>query len=204
MEPTLNENLTPAPAAHFEPLGKIAWLWMNSPLHERWPVDLQRHFILPPVVLGQYELLERNGMPVAYASWAWVSREVELAYIGDPSHLPLDAWHGGDRLWFIDWVAPFGKRDSMALRSRLALRFHDQVARAIRVKTDRKTARVMEFVGPDCRPDGSGARRLEQYHQETIAALRQRYVAKPLPRHQAVEPRPVDASPAETSLSDER
>ncbi len=172
--PTPESPSSPQP---FEPLGKIAWLWMNSPLHRPWTVDLQRHFILPPVMLGQYELLEREGMPVAYASWAWVSHEVELAYIRNASRLPLDAWHSGQRLWFVDWVAPFGKQDSLTLRSRLARRFHDQVARAIRVKTDRKTARVMEFVGPDRRADGDGARELEAYHQQTIAALREAHPA---------------------------
>ncbi|MGY0194638.1 toxin-activating lysine-acyltransferase [Leptothrix sp. BB-4] len=178
----MQQNLqdTNPPAAPFTALGQIAWLWMHSPLHERWTVDLQRHFILPPVMLGQYELLERDGVPVAYASWAWVSHEVEVAYIGDPGRLPPGAWRSGERLWFVDWVAPFGKRDSLALRTRLALRFHDQVARAIRVKTDRKTARVMEFVGPDRRPDGVGSRQLDQYHRQTIEALRQRHPSRQL------------------------
>lgn len=181
MKPTMNDTSSASsavamrPTAHFEPLGKIAWLWMNSPLHERWTVDLQRHFILPPVVLGQYELLEREGMPVAYASWAWVSHDVEMSYIGDPSRLPLNAWNSGQRLWFVDWVAPFGKQDSLALRTRLAARFADQVARAIRVKRDRTSARVMEFIGPACREGGEGARRLQGYHEQAISALRQRY-----------------------------
>ena len=181
-------SVTPAPAATggsttaFAALGKIAWLWMNSPLHERWTVDLQRHFILPPVVLGQYELIERDGMPVAYASWARVSHEAEVAYIGNASHLPLEHWNSGDRLWFVDWVAPFGRRDSMTLRSLLAQRFRDQVARAIRVKTDRQTARVMEFVGPDRREDGSGSRELGQLHDQAIAALRLRHPARQMPR----------------------
>lgn len=164
-----------SPPTPFEPLGKIAWLWMNSPLHEHWTVELQRHFIVPPVTLGQYELLERDGRPVAYASWAWVSPEVEIGYIANASHLPLSAWTSGERLWFVDWVAPFGKQDSLALRSRLARRFHDQVARAIRVKRDRTSARVMEFVGPGCRADGEGASRLQTYHAQTVAELRRRY-----------------------------
>ena len=174
-------------------LGKIAWLWMHSPLHERWPVALQRQFIVPPVLLGQYELLERDGLPVAYASWALVSHAVELDYIANASHLPLQDWHSGSRLWFVDWVAPFGKRDSLALRSRLAQRFAGQVARAIRVKSDRRTARVMEFIGPDRRSDGSGARELAHLHGQAIAALCERLPARRLSRDDgSPEPAPQD------------
>lgn len=44
----------PVLADKFTILGKLAWLWMNSPLHRDWPVELLSRFALPPIELGQY------------------------------------------------------------------------------------------------------------------------------------------------------
>lgn len=133
----------------FDILGRLTWLWMNSPLHNDWPIYLLSRFALPPIELNQYLLLERDGMPVAYCSWAFITAETEKQYILNPSELNLSNWHGGDRLWFIDWVAPFAKRDSFSLRTALAKKFPNEVARAIRVKKGSERGRVMEFKGKD-------------------------------------------------------
>jgi cytolysin-activating lysine-acyltransferase len=144
-----SQHTAPAPAADkFAVLGKLAWLWMNSPLHRDWTVDLLSGFALPPIELGQYLLLERDGMPVAYCSWAHLSSRAEAAYMLDASHIALADWNGGDHLWFVDWVAPFGKADSWEMKKQLEEKFPTSVARAIRVKRGGRTARVMEFRGP--------------------------------------------------------
>lgn len=143
-----SQHTAPAPAADkFAVLGKLAWLWMNSPLHRDWTVDLLSGFALPPIELGQYLLLERDGMPVAYCSWAHLSSRAEAAYMLDASHIALADWNGGDHLWFVDWVAPFGKADSWEMKKQLQEKFPTSVARAIRVKRDKRAARVMEFRG---------------------------------------------------------
>jgi len=139
----------PVLADKFTILGKLAWLWMNSPLHRDWPVELLSRFALPPIELGQYLLLEREGMPIAYCSWAHLDSRAEADYMLDASHIALADWKGGDHLWFVDWVAPFGKADSLELKSRLADKFPTSVARAIRVKRGSRTGRVMEFRGRD-------------------------------------------------------
>lgn len=134
-------------------LGKLTWLWMNSPLHREWQVEIATRFLLPPIVLDQIHILERDGMPVAYCSWAWMSEQAEIRYLLNASNIPLSDWQSGDRLWFADWVAPFGAADSWALRSRMAARFPQEVARAIRVKRGKTKARVMEFKGPGLSKD---------------------------------------------------
>lgn len=145
----MTQDCTPMPADKFTVLGKLAWLWMNSPLHQHWDVNLLSSFALPPIELGQYLLLERDGMPVAYCSWAHLDGRAEAAYMLNASHIALADWNGGDHLWFVDWVAPFGKADSFELKNRLADRFPTSVARAIRVKQGSRTGRVMEFRGRD-------------------------------------------------------
>ena len=127
--------------------GKISWLWSNSDLHRHWTVNKKAAFVLPAIINGQYMIIEQDGYPVAYCSWAWLDRETEEKYIINPSVLDPDSWNCGDRLWFIDWMSPFSTRHTWALRNALAKKFPDDVARALRVKPDSKTSRVASFAG---------------------------------------------------------
>jgi len=178
-----------APADKFTILGKLAWLWMNSPLQRDWPVELLSRFALPPIELGQYLLLEREGMPVAYCSWAHLDSRAEAAYMLDASNIALADWKGGDHLWFVDWVAPFGKADSLELKNRLADKFPTSVARAIRVKRGSRTGHVMEFRGRDV--DRQAARELLaqqgadflQVLQARKARIEPRNAARATPAH---------------------
>jgi len=170
----------------YDVLGKLAWLWMNSPLHRDWPMDLLTRFALPPVELGQYLLLERGGLPVAYCSWAHLSSQAEAAYMLNAANIPLADWNGGDHLWFVDWVAPFSKADSWEMKRQLQEKFPTSVARAIRVKRGSKAARVMEFKGPQA--DRQAARDLlSRQFRDFIKALE---AQKP----QALMPHSVEAA----------
>ena len=165
----MNSMSFPGPA-QFELLGKLAWLWMSSPLQHEWTMALAARFLLPPIALGQVQLLERDGVPVAYCSWAWLSAEAECRYLLDASSISAADWRGGDRLWFPDWVAPFGAADSLALRQAMAQRFPNEVARALRVKRGRKHARVMQFRGSRV-PPHEARERFMAYHESFIASL---------------------------------
>lgn len=157
-------------ASQFETLGKLAWLWMNSPLQRQWAFGSGARFLLPAVQLGQFELLERDGMPVAYCSWAWMDAPTELRYVRQLAGLAWPDWRSGDRLWIVDWVAPFGAGDSFALRRRMQERFPDHVARAVRVKRGHGRAHVMEFHGPGLEVDIARAR-LQDCHAEFLAEM---------------------------------
>lgn len=150
-------------------LGKLSWLWMNSSLHREWTVDMAARFLLPPISLNQIEIIERDGMPVAYCSWAWLGEQAEVCYVLKPSEIKENDWNCGDRLWFVDWVAPFAAADSWQLRSLMAERFPDEVARAIRVKRDSTRARVMEFKGSRL-PAATGRERLKRYYDDFLRA----------------------------------
>lgn len=156
---------TPARPERFDELGKLCWLWMNSPLQLEWNLDAATRFLLPPVELRQFHLIERDGLPVAYCSWAWLTAQAECAYMLNPAVIKLEDWQGGDRLWFVDWVAPFSARDSWDLRSAMKERFPQEVARAIRVRRDGAKARVMEFRGAALEPEIARAR-LQTYYTE--------------------------------------
>ena len=162
---------------YFDDLGKISWLWMSSPLQRDWTMQLGARFLLPAIAAGQFHVIERDGAPVAYCSWAWLSAEAEAAYMIDPSKVLANDWQSGDRLWFVDWVAPFAATDSWNLRRAMMQRFPHEVARAIRVKREKNKARVMEFKGP--RLDSAVARaRLKNYYEDFLRLVRQRGRAK--------------------------
>jgi cytolysin-activating lysine-acyltransferase len=156
----------------FDLLGKIAWLWMNSPLHTDWTMHLAARFLIPAIESRQLHVIERDGMPVAYCSWAWLSAEAERAYLIDPSTVLAYDWRSGERLWFIDWVAPFGAADSWQLRRAMMERFPNEVARAIRVKREKTKARVMEFKGPALN-SGVAHARLKNYYDDFAFFARQ-------------------------------
>ena len=139
---------------NFVQLGQISWLWMNSKLHEDWSTRLMSRNTIPPISLGQYEILHGNdGIPVAYASWAYFSEDAELRYIRDPSLIRLEDWNSGDRLWFVDYVSPFSVKHTLALKSVLRERFSDRFARGLRVTPGGKTGRVLTYFGENV-PEG--------------------------------------------------
>lgn len=158
----------------FSAVGKIAWLWMNSPLHRPWTVDLLSRFVLPAIESDQYLLIEKDGFPVAYCSWAFLTQNAEVKYLIDPSHISAQDWVGGDRLWFVDWVAPFSSADSIAMKNQLVEMFPHSLARAIRVKRDKTNARVMEFRGRQLEANEATAL-LNQYYAEFLATGKQKF-----------------------------
>ncbi|WP_449632593.1 toxin-activating lysine-acyltransferase [Rahnella aceris] len=111
-------------------LGNVVWLWMHSSLHAKTPVIALKDVLLPAIKHSQFVLATENGKPVFYLSWATFSARAEARYIkNDVMHLDADEWHSGDRLWFIDWVAPFGHTRQMSLW--LRQRFHRQCVRTL-------------------------------------------------------------------------
>lgn len=158
---------------NFSVLGKMAWLWMSSPLHKPWTVDLLSQFTLPAIESNQYLLIERDGFPVAYCSWAFLDQNTEVKYMINPSHIRAEDWTGGDRLWFVDWVAPFSRHDSIAMKNQLIEMFPHSLARAIRVKRCKTNARVMEFRGRKLAPDEANAL-LNKYYGDFLAIVKQK------------------------------
>lgn len=88
--------------------GQVVWLTMRSPLHQNWLLaDIER-FIVPPLLFGQFKLYCDKERPRAFVSWAFFNAEAEARYLAEDSRLELDDWRSGDRLWMIDFIAPFG------------------------------------------------------------------------------------------------
>lgn len=90
-------------------LGAMAWLMAHAEYHSRWNCHDVNTDIVPPVVLGQFQLYHTEaGEPVGFATWAFVSEEVKDALINRSRPMQFDDWRSGDLLMFNDFVAPFG------------------------------------------------------------------------------------------------
>jgi cytolysin-activating lysine-acyltransferase len=154
----------------FLTFGKISWLWSNSNLHRDWSVNQKMIFVLPPIASEQFAIVESDGYPVAYCSWAWFDQETEEKYILNPSVLDPDSWNSGDRLWFIDWISPFSSKYTWALRNELAKKFPNEVARGLRVKKGNKTGKIITFSGVAL-TKMEGRMKKHQYFKDMVEGL---------------------------------
>jgi len=122
----------PAPT-NMSMLGEVVWLMAHSELHRDWPIASIFQWVVPALMHKQCRLYRRDGRPVAYVAWAYLSQEVEEAYVLNPKSLQPKDWKSGDRGWLIDWIAPFGDNASVMQDLREGV-FKDEVGRALRVK----------------------------------------------------------------------
>lgn len=92
-----------------EAFGAAVWLWMQSDAHRDIPLEVLNSLLLPAIGYRQFILGSVKGQPVFYLSWAMFDEDAEHRYLhSHPSTLPETDWDSGDRMWIIDWIAPFG------------------------------------------------------------------------------------------------
>lgn len=129
-------------------LGEMVWLYSHSKLHEKWQISSIHRWLLPALETKQFRIYHRGTKPVGFVSWAWLNESVETAYVLNTSSLRPNSWRSGDRLWFIDLVAPFGDATAICrdLRNKV---FPDDVGRFLRAKQSDDTLRIMYVHGKD-------------------------------------------------------
>lgn len=126
--------------------GEVAWLFARSPLHYEMPVRKLEQWAFPPIVLQQFRLYRREGRPVAFFSWAFLSEAVEKKYALSPQSLEPGEWRSGERLWIIDFIAPFGDT-ARVMRDLRETVFPNDVGRALRPFHNKNELRVIYFHG---------------------------------------------------------
>jgi len=91
-----------------------------------WRMASLQAFLEPPARLGQIEfLMNSHGQPRAFATWAFLTEEVEADLARDPARvLELEEWNEGTRLWIMDVVAPAGGATSLLLGLKRRLNSH--------------------------------------------------------------------------------
>jgi len=134
-------------------LGSAIWLWMHSRQHRDAPLHTLSVLLLPAIKRRQFILAAEAGRPVFYLAWANFSREAEQRYLGNsPLCMPEQDWDSGERMWILDWVAPFGHTRAM---SRLVLRhlFPNRLMRALYHRGEERGLRIKTFRGSAVPPE---------------------------------------------------
>lgn len=90
-------------------IGEITTLMMYSKVHSKFMVLDIPDIILPPIHLNQFRIYrDRNKKPIGFVSWANFDDKTERKYINGYILRSLEEWNSGDRLFFTDFIAPFG------------------------------------------------------------------------------------------------
>lgn len=88
------------------PLASAVALMAASPRHRHLFIGDLEWALMPPIALKQFRIFAQDSRPLAYASWAFVSDEVEARFKTGVTKLKPNEWKSGDRCWLIDLVAP--------------------------------------------------------------------------------------------------
>jgi len=89
------------------------WLMQRSPRHRHLFISDLEWALLPPMALKQFRLFHKNGMPLAFATWAFVSDEVEARLKEGQMRLKPDEWKSGENCWLVDVVTPRGTEQAI-------------------------------------------------------------------------------------------
>lgn len=129
-----------------EVLGSAVWLWMHSASHRNAPVHALTTLLLPAIKRRQFVLASEHGKPVFFLTWARLSPEAERRYLANPPiTMPEDDWGSGDRMWILDWIAPFGHtRTARHLTTKL---FATHCFRSLYHRGNTRGLRVKDFHG---------------------------------------------------------
>lgn len=125
-------------------VGQVAALMQQSPLHRHFFLGDLDWVVVPSVLLKQFRIFQQDGRPVAYASWAYLSEETEERLIKGGKKLRPDEWKGGDKLWLIDLVAPFGGEKEIVQELREKV-FKGEKVRAVQPAPDGSGLAVVEW-----------------------------------------------------------
>jgi len=132
-----------------------------SDYHGNFPVGGYLNVeILPPVLRGQAHFhLAKEGIPLAMVTWAWLNSEVEREVLSTGRALEADEWKCGDRLFFNDWVVPFGHNREVMWHLRRNV--FPEISRASGVRRNRdgsvrRVGRCARTVRRDRQQVGSG------------------------------------------------
>lgn len=157
----------------YQASGKIASLWAKSNLHSSWSLESFEKFVYPPLLNRQFLLLEtKEGIPLAYVSWAFMSVEVEARYLSNPAEFYGDDWRSGDRLWIMDFVSPviYGRQPILEVKQKIKNEiFPNAVARSLSVRKGRDRSKIVRWVGANVTLDRS--QELFAFYRESVKEL---------------------------------
>lgn len=134
-------------------LGSAAWLWMHSASHRDLPMHTLPVLLLPAIKNRQFLIGFEDGRPAFYLSWANLSVDAERRYLAsNPLLMPQTDWNSGDRMWVLDWIAPFG-HTAQARRAVMKQLLANRLWRSLYHRGNERGMRVKTFRGAAVMPE---------------------------------------------------
>ncbi len=123
----------------------------DKTIYRWWNMLDVYNYLIPPVSLGQFRIwFDEEGEPIAFMTWAFMSKEVE-GYFLKHDAMPeddIEAWNSGDRLWGMELVAPFGGANHYVRDVWKNVLPDYAYGRVIRRREDNKICRYGQFFNP--------------------------------------------------------
>ena len=124
----------------------VLFLSQHSSLHAQYPVAMLDRRIDPSLPLGQFHYYtDRDGMPVAFCNWVWLTRRVLEEVMVSGRDLEPHEFNCGALPFFYEFIAPFGHCRAVVRGLRELSCFKGRRIPAIRGETDYAVPRVKYF-----------------------------------------------------------
>ncbi|MBB5517111.1 hemolysin-activating ACP:hemolysin acyltransferase [Rubricella aquisinus] len=109
----------PTAADKIHVAGGVLYLCSHAEIQRDYTVGQLIEQVLPAIETGQFRYYEReDGEPIAFVAWANTTEEGLRKLKRGASLVGPEDWTGGDRLVFVELIAPFGHvrdvRDDLA------------------------------------------------------------------------------------------
>ena len=101
-----------------EALGKIVWLMGHSRQHHVYRVQDCFRVMIPAIASQNFRIWEGKKHPLGFMTWAWLNEENHQKYLKGQKIIESHDFKGGDNLWLIDIVCPFGDVRSLMSEGR--------------------------------------------------------------------------------------
>jgi len=101
-----------------EALGKIVWLMGHSRQHHVYRVQDCFRVMIPAIASKNFRIWEGKKHPLGFMTWAWLNEENHQKYLKGQKIIESHDFKGGDNLWLIDIVCPFGDVRSLMSEGR--------------------------------------------------------------------------------------
>lgn len=96
--------------------GEIVWLLSQSKPHLDLTVQDMNWLVMPSIHRHQFQIFREGERPVGVALWALLDdageRKITKGFRSPYTKLEDAEWSAGDRLWLIEFVAPFSTTDN--------------------------------------------------------------------------------------------
>ncbi|MDN3557807.1 toxin-activating lysine-acyltransferase [Halomonas maura] len=151
-------------------LGYVLELLAQSECHRQF--ELGDYFcteILPPLSCNQVRFyVTPEGWPTAMLTWAWLSEQVERDVHATGRALGKEEWASGDRLFFNDWVTPYGNIREV-LHDMTHHHFPNEVATSLRRRHDGSVHSINRWTGVNFRRKKRGTSKFSHQRYEGVS-----------------------------------